>query len=559
MRIWAEATTVGDLVDRAATETTGDAVVFPGRRASYPELARRTDDCARSLLALGVGPGDKVALFLPDGLDVVVALVATTKLGAVPVPVNGRFKARELQHVVAHSDARILLTATATTDEGTDHAGIVAEVFPAGPGQDDGERATDAAPHLRRIVDLTGARPGFLSRAAFEAAAQRVGVGELRTLQNRVRLRDIALLMYTSGTTSRPKGCLITHEAIVRHGAAVCRRHFLLTERDRLWDPLPLFHCGGIVLMIGTFAARAAFVHTGAHFDADTALRQLEEERCTVAYPAFENLWLPVIEHPRLAEADLSALRLIQTICTHERLAQLQARLPRTTQTTAYGSTECCTNLTLPFPDDPYEVRMSTQGAPVEGMEVRIVDPETREPLPTGVTGELCFRGYSRFEGYYKDPELTAATIDADGWFHSGDRAALDEHGRLIYGGRIKDMLKVGGENVSALEVEAHLTGHEAVGIVAVVAAPDARYGEVPAAFVECRPGATVTEEEIIDFCVGQIATYKVPRYVRVVTEWPMSGTKIQKFALRERIAAELAAAGISEAPRISSRRPEPA
>jgi fatty-acyl-CoA synthase len=186
-------------------------------------------------------------------------------------------------------------------------------------------------------------------------------------------------------------------------------------------------------------------------------------------------------------------------------------------------------------------------------MEIKIVDPETGEERPTGVVGELCFRGYACFEGYYKDPELTRASFDDEGYFHSQDLAKVDDEGRLIYAGRLKDMLKVGGENVSALEVEGYLVTHPAVNIAQVVAAPDDRYGEVPAAFLELRPGASVTEQEVIDFCVGRIATYKVPRYVRTVSEWPMSGTKIQKFALRERIAAELRDAGIAEAPRIKA------
>ena len=220
----------------------------------------------------------------------------------------------------------------------------------------------------------------------------------------------------------------------------------------------------------------------------------------------------------------------------------------------SYGATECSSNLTLPLPDDPYEARMYTLGHPLPGIEIKIIDPETGVERETGEVGELCFRGYSRFEGYYKDPELTASVIDADGWFHSADLGSVDEAGRLVYAGRLKDMFKVGGENVAALEVEDFISRHSGVDIVQVVGAPDARYGEVPAAFIQCKPDVVVTEEEIVSFCAGQIATYKVPRYVRFVTEWPMSGTKIQKFVLREQLANELADRGIAQAPRIESR-----
>jgi fatty-acyl-CoA synthase len=228
--------------------------------------------------------------------------------------------------------------------------------------------------------------------------------------------------------------------------------------------------------------------------------------------------------------------------------------MPWAAEVSSYGATECASNLTLAMADDPYDVRMRTLGHPLPGVEIKICDPETRDDMSANMIGELCFRGYSCFDGYYKDPDLTAQTIDSDGWCHSGDLASIDDHGRLIYVGRLKDMLKVGGENVAALEVEDYLASHRAIQIVQIVAAPDRRYGEVPAAFVELRQGASATEAEIIEFCVGRIATYKVPRYVRFVTEWPMSGTKIQKFVLRERIAAELEDRGISEAPKIERR-----
>ena len=224
--------------------------------------------------------------------------------------------------------------------------------------------------------------------------------------------------------------------------------------------------------------------------------------------------------------------------------------MPYAAQVSSYGATECASNLTLSLPDDPYDARMDTLGEPLPGMEVKIADPETGETLPPGVIGELCFKGYALFEGYYKDAELTAACFDADGFFHSQDLAKLTLEGRLIYTGRLKDMLKVGGENVSALEVEGYLVTHPAVSIAQVVAAPDERYGEVAAAFIQSR--AEVTEQELIDFCLGQIATFKVPRYVRFVDEWPMSGTKIQKFVLRERIAAELRERGVTSAPKFA-------
>jgi fatty-acyl-CoA synthase len=551
---WITVTTIGDLVDGAAAETDGDALVFPEGRLTYPELARRSTDAARALHALGVGPGDKVGILMPNTLDFAITLVAAAKLGAVSVPVNGRFKAHELGYVVAHADIVVLVTAAGPV-AATDYPAMIGEAFDGLAGAaDPAHLSLPDAPALRAVVDLGGggARPGFLARSAYEAGAASVTDAEVDALQERVRVRDVALLMYTSGTTARPKGCLLSHEAVVRHGVNVGRSRFSLTADDRYWDPLPLFHIGGIVPMLSCFAARCRFVHSG-HFDADVALAQLEDERCTVAYPAFETIWLAVLNHPRFGEADLSALRVVQNIATPERLTYLQERLPGTAEVSSYGATESSSNLTMPLPTDPLDVRTQTLGHTLPGLELRIVDPETRAPRPVGEVGEIAFRGYSRFEGYYKEPELTAEVTDADGWFYSGDLGHLDEADRLVYGGRLKDMLKVGGENVSAIEVEDFLCRHAAVEIVQVVGVRDARYDEVPVAFVQLRPGAAADADELVAFCAGSIATFKVPRYVRFVEDWPMSGTKIQKFVLRERITAELDAAGVAEAPRIAS------
>ena len=547
-----EATTLGDLVDRAASMSDGDALVFPDVRVSFPELSRSTTRVARALRALGVGPGDKVGILMPDCLDNALGLFAAAKLGAVVVPINGRYKARELDYVITHADVRVLLTAAGPAGT-ADFPALVAEVFPEVEDGDASALAIGRAPALRQIVNLSGERAGMLGRPCFEAGAASVAEAEVGRLQERVRIRDVALLMYTSGTTARPKGCLLTHEALVRHGFNVARSRFFLSTEDVYWDPLPLFHCGGIVPMLSCLSVPCTFCHAG-HFDPDVALEMLERERVSVAYPAFETIWLAVLNHPRFAEADLSRMRLIQNIAVPERLQQMHEAMPWVAQVSSYGATECASNLTLPLPDDPIEVRHNTLGTPVPGMELKIVDPATGLECPAGEPGEICFRGYARFEAYYKEPELSASAIDAEGWFHSGDLGAVDEAGRLVYTGRLKDVIKVGGENVSALEVEDYLLRHRAVEIAQVVGAPDARYVEVPAAYVQLRAGTSATEDELIDFCAGKIATFKVPRYVRFVEEWPMSATKIQKFVLRDRIATELAEKGIIEAPRISSR-----
>jgi fatty-acyl-CoA synthase len=360
-----------------------------------------------------------------------------------------------------------------------------------------------------------------------------------------------SVLLYTSGTTSSPKGALHSHASLVSEGRNVTGR-LGLNARDRFWTPLPLFHCGGYCTMVGSWAAGATFVHPGA-FDAGVALDQLEGERATHAFPAFETIWLAVLDHPRYETSDLSELGIVVNVGVPERLRRMQERMDAI-QISSFGSTETCGFMCLGLADDPLDVRVTTSGTPLPGMELRIVDPETGEDLGPDEVGEALFRGVTCFTGYHRDPEYTAKVIDADGWFHSGDLLSCDATGRVSFRGRVKDMLKVGGENVSPAEIEDFLATHPAVQIVQVVGARDARYIEVPAAFVQLAPGANVTEQELIDMCLGVVSTFKVPRYVRFVDEWPMSGTKVQKFRLREAIERELDEAGIAEAPRLSSR-----
>jgi fatty-acyl-CoA synthase len=388
----------------------------------------------------------------------------------------------------------------------------------------------------------------------FAAAGEAVDRGQIEALAARVRPDDPAVLLYTSGTTADPKGAVHTHASLVAEGRNVQGR-LGLGPGDRFWTPLPLFHSGGICTSMGAFAAGATLVHVG-DFEAGRALDQLERERATHAFPAFETIWQGVLNHPRLDEADLSALRVVINVGVPERLRSMQQRLPSATQVSCFGSTESCGFMCMGDPDDPLELRLTTSGRLMPGMELRAVDPDTRRDAPAGAPGEAWYRGPTRFKEYFRDPDATAASIDADGWFHSGDLVTISADGYVSFVGRLKDMLKVGGENVAAAEVEDLIASHPAVEMVQVVAAPDARYVEVPAAFVALREGATATEAELIDHCLGKIATFKVPRYVRFVTDWPMSGTKVQKFRLRERIAEELRETGVSEAPRLSSRAP---
>jgi fatty-acyl-CoA synthase len=308
-----------------------------------------------------------------------------------------------------------------------------------------------------------------------------------------------------------------------------------------MWDPLPLFHMSTILPMAAVFDAGAAML-TSTHFEAESALRMIEEEKATVLFAAFPTITAALVNHPDFAARDLSRVKRINNVAPPDLMRQFQAAFPQAKQTAAYGLTEAGGVIAFGHPDDSEHHRAHACGTTFSGLQVRIVDPDTGAEVPAGERGEITIKGYAVFDGYYKDPVKTAATLK-DGWLHTGDLGRVDEHGQIFFLGRLKDMLKVGGENVAAVEIESFISNHPAVKLVQVVGVPDARLQEVAAAFIELRPGAHATEQEIIDFCKGRIASFKVPRHVRFVTEWPMSSTKIQKYKLRDGFVADQAAA----------------
>ena len=554
-----DVTTLGDLLDlRAAEQGERPAMVFPGHRVTYAGLAGRAGFFARGLLAAGLQPGETVGILLPNCADSIAALFGAAKAGLFGVPVNARYKSLELADLIRHSRMRVMLTSPPdpATPGAPDFTGLLAAAFPALASQDPTRLALPDAPELRQIVvlgdSLPSVPPGFTAEADFAAAAARVADGDLQRRRQLVKVRDPAVVMYTSGTAAEPKGALLTHEALIRFAAGTRDTRFFLTPEDRIWTALPMFHIGGIAFSVATTYVGATLCHTG-FFQPQVALDQIESMRSTIVLAAFETIWLPVVNLPDFPRRDLSSVRIVMAVGVPERLRDMASRMPHATQVSCFGMTEASSFLSLNYLTDTLEQRVRTGGHPMPGMECRMVNPVTGVDLPPDTEGELLFRGSNCFSGYLNDPELTAQVFDDEGWFHTGDVATMDPGGRVTFISRLKDMLKVGGENVSAAEVESYLLRHPAVGIVQVVSAPDDYYVEVPVAFSQLKPDATVTEEEIIAFCVGKIATFRVPRYVRFVTEWPMSGTKIKKAILREMIAADLKEKGITRAAKIST------
>jgi fatty-acyl-CoA synthase len=540
---WQEVVRFADLLLRAA-ERDGEheAVVFPGARLSYGELEQRAFAVARGLLALGVAPGSRVGILMANCVEFVELLFGISLIGAVMVPVNARFAPRELGYVIENADLEVLFTSDAVVEH-VDYVGRLQEALPSLAEQEHGDDRLRLreTPALRAIV-LLGSRAarGMISSADFAAAATRSCDDDVVGLHLRTAVRSTALMMYTSGTTANPKGCLLSHEALVRTAVVAGRTRFGFGPEDRFWDPLPMFHMSAILPLIGVVDAGATFMSM-PHFDADGALRMLDEERATVSFATFPAITQSLLQHPDYHRDRWRGIRLINNVAPPDTLREMQARMPHTVQISSYGLTECGGVISFNDPADTLEQRCTTTGTPFDGIEVEIRELGGGGALPAEQVGEILVRGYCVFDGYHKDPQRTAEVLDADGWVHTGDIGSLSCDGRIRYLGRTKDMLKVGGENVAAIEIESYLATHPAVSIAAVVGVPDPRYMEVAAAFIQLRPGARAGEDEIVEFCRAGLASFKVPRHVRFVDEWPMSATKIQKFRLAEQLSRELA------------------
>jgi fatty-acyl-CoA synthase len=506
--MWCEAISLGD----AAERPDGPALVMPGERRTYRQLGERASGVARSLAALGVRPGDRVGVLVPNGFDCLRALFGVSLAGATIVPINARFKPPEIRHIVVDSGAAAIIT----SDQMDDHANLTEMLTAALDGLDDPPQ-----------VVLLGTKevPGIVGQEAFDGLGDHVGPDELTRRRAGVSLRDPAMLLYTSGTTADPRGCRISHEALVRAWGGVADA-MRFTHEDAVWNPCPMFHIAAIGVSISCVLAASANVTT-RYFAPDESVELLARERPSIWYPAYDRIMLGVVNHPRWAEVDVSGLKCVLAVGAPDTLRRLQDAVPHATLVSTFGMTESCGCAVIHDLDDPLEVRCSTSGGPLPGLEVRV-----------DAVGEIQLRGPLLFDGYHGDPGKTASSYTADGWFRTGDLGVLDDRGRLAFRGRLKDMLRVGGENVAPAQIEACLMAHPAVQMAAVVGMPDDHLAEVPAAFVELRPGMTATEEELIEHCRAALARFKVPRQVSFVDEWPMSATKIQKFKLRERLTA---------------------
>ena len=520
-----------------------EAMVFPSGRRTYDDISRAVIRRACGLIALGIKHGDHVGILLPSGIEFVETLFAVSMVGGVAVLMNARYRAPEVRYVVENAD----LVAVVTNSEADDFVDFVArltEAFPAlAQCEDPLALELPEVPKLRRLI-LHGGRgaPGFVDQAGFDRAAATVSDTAVHKARLGVRLRDTCMILYTSGTSDRPKGCLLSNEAICRETSNLARNRWAFTQDERVWSPMPLFHIAAMLAMLGAIEVGGTYIGQ-PHFDPGESLRQIAAEQATMVFLPFVTFHQAMIAHPDWDKTDMTSVRLMNSCFSQMPKAvgdAYRAKMPNALQVGTFGMSEACGVVTTGGYDMDPELGFEALGYPLSGVSVRIVDPETGGEAEVGGRGEVWIRGYNLLDGYYRDPAKTAEALDSEGWYHSGDIGSLDQHGHLRFHGRFKDMLKVGGENVAAAEVEAVLSAHAAVELAQVIGIPDARLAEVPAAYVKLHGDGQATADELIAYASERIASFKVPRHVRFLDEWPMSASKIQKFKLRQQLMAEL-------------------
>ena len=552
---------IGDMLDRQVERfAERDALVNfeTGERFTYSGFLDEVERVARGLMALGIGQGQHVGIWSTNYSEWVLTQFATAKIGAVMVNVNPAYRTHELAYVLEQSEANALIFIGRFRN--SDYTAMVNEVVPELKDCNPGELSSSQFPYLRHVIFIpphsepgADTPPGMWSWSDMVDRHAEVSREQMLARQAECHPDDPVNIQYTSGTTGNPKGAMLTHHNLVANGVYVgdCIE---LTENDRLCIPVPFYHCFGCVMgNLGCITHGSAIVIPAEHFDPLKTLQALDKERCTALY-GVPTMFIAQLDHPEFDNFDLSSLRtgiMAGSPCPIEVMRQVIDRMGAHQMTIAYGQTEHSPVITQTLTSDSIERRVSTVGKVLPGVEARVVDPETGQEVGPGVQGELQARSSMVMRGYYNMPEATNSAIDEEGWLHTGDLAEVDEDGYYKITGRLKDMIIRGGENVYPREIEEFLYTHPKVSDVQVIGVPDERFGEEVMAWVMLRPGESADPEEIREFCRGRIAHFKVPRYVKVTEEFPMTVTgKIQKFRMREMAVEEL---GLEVASRIET------
>ena len=538
--------TIGGALNRTAVRFGDrDALISCHQQLAYTYngLLQEVNRAARALLALGVARGQRVGIWSPNNAEWMITQYAAAKVGAILVSLNPAYRPRELEYALNQSGASLLIAARAFRK--ADYGEMLLRLMPELATTNAGEPLQSArVPALRQVVYIgADPHPGGIAWPQFVEMSGQVPESDLEAREAMLQFDDPINIQYTSGTTGSPKGATLSHHNILNNGLFVGQA-LRYTDTDCICVPVPFYHCFGSVL--GNMAALThgcAVVIPGEAFTPEDTLRAIEAHRCTSIY-GVPTMFIAQLNHPRFADFRLTSLRtgiMAGAPCPIEVMRQVIERMHVPEVTIAYGMTETSPVSFQSAIDDPIELRVSTVGRIHPHLECKIVDPDTGAIVPRGTPGELCARGYSVMLSYWNDSDATARAIDAARWMHTGDAAVMNEDGYVSISGRIDDMIIRGGENIYPREVEEYLYTHPKVSEVQVIGVPDRHYGQAVCAWIRLRDGEVATEEELREFCRGEIATYKIPRFIRFTTDFPLTVTgKVQKFRMREISTEEL-------------------
>lgn len=530
--------TLGQLLEQWADKLPDhDFMVYPDRglRFSYSEFNQRVDNLAKGLMAIGVQKGDKVGIWANNVPDWTTLMFATAKIGAVLVTINTNYKLAELEFLIKNADLNTLCLIDGYRD--SDYVDMIFQLVPELKTAPRGKLKSKKFPQLRNVVFLGPQKHrGMYNTPELLLLGTQVDDMELLKRKSEVSCHDVVNMQYTSGTTGFPKGVMLTHFNIVNNGKGI-GDNMQYTPEDRLLLCVPLFHCFGCVLGVCAVITHGVSMVIIEDFDPLRVLAAVQKEKCTSIY-GVPTMFIAEMNHPMFDMFDLSSLRtgiMAGSLCPIETMKQVMTKMNCRDIIIVYGLTEASPGMTTTHIDDSPEIRATTVGKELPGVEVKIFDPDTGEELGPNQQGEICCRGYNVMKGYYNDPQATREAIDEDGWLHSGDLAVKTEDGYYKITGRIKDMIIRGGENIYPREIENFLYNMPEIEMVEVVGLPDEKYGEIVGAFIKLKEGASLTEEEVRDFCRGKIARYKIPKHVFFVDDFPKTASgKIQKYKLRE-------------------------
>ncbi len=540
--------TLGDFFDAmVARQPDHEALVSAHQhlRYTYRELQHASHQLASGLLELGLKPGDRVGIWSHNNAQWLLMQLATAQVGLILVNINPAYRVAELEYALNKVACKALVTMARFKT--SDYVGMLRELAPELSSAQPGALQSARLPHLRTVVwlDESGQTPDELGLMRFSTLLATGDAADPRVSATAKLLHptDPINIQFTSGTTGFPKGATLTHRNILNNGFFIGEA-MQLTPADRLCIPVPLYHCFGMVLgNLACLTHGATIVYPSDGFDALTVLQTVQDEHCTGLH-GVPTMFIAELDHPRFKEFDLGSLRtgiMAGSPCPIEVMKRVMNEMHMSEVTIAYGMTETSPVSCQSTTTTPLEKRVASVGLVQPHLHVKMIDPITGEIVAPGVSGELCTKGYSVMHSYWEDPSRTAEAIDAEGWMHTGDLATMDAQGYVNIVGRIKDMVIRGGENIYPREIEEFLYRHPKIQDVQVVGIPDKKYGEELCAWIIARPGQTLSEDEVRDFCKGQIAHYKVPRHIRFVTAFPMTVTgKIQKFKIREEMKQQL-------------------